>query len=98
MASTDPTVAILPIDLGTAAAFDQNVFPLAYYEHGGDKLSKGSFLIRATLQEMEKIRQLGIDLNENEDLIYNTRLKLDASVLIRGSHTFAHMSVGKVTG
>lgn len=45
MASTDPTAAIPSIDLGTAAAFDQNVFPLAYYKEGGDNLSKGSLLL-----------------------------------------------------
>ena len=93
MVSTDPAVAILPIDLGTAAAFDQNVFPLAYYEHGGDKLSKGSFLIRATLQEMEKIKQLGIDLNKNDDFIFSTRVKLETSVLIHVPHMSAHVSV-----
>jgi hypothetical protein len=92
MASTDPTVAILQINLGTAAAFDQNVFPLAYYEEDGN-FSKGSFLIKATLKEMEEINKLGIDLNQNEDFIFNTRLKLEASVLIHGPHTSAHMSV-----
>ena len=93
MAPTDPAVAILAIDLGTAAAFDQNDFPLAYYDDGGDNLSKGSLLIKATLQEMEDIKQLGIDLNKNEDFIYNTRLKLEASVLIHGPHPSADVSV-----
>jgi hypothetical protein len=36
MASTDVTVAIDLDRVDTAAAFDQNVFPLAYYEYGGD--------------------------------------------------------------
>lgn len=90
MVSTDPAVAILSIDLGTAAAFDQDDFPLAYYEDGGDNVSKGSLLIRATLQEMEDIRQLGIDLNQNDDFIYNTRLKIEASVLIHYPHMSAH--------
>ncbi|KAN0091509.1 hypothetical protein V8E55_005075 [Tylopilus felleus] len=76
MGSTGPATAIVPINLGTAAAFDQSVFPLAYYE-GGNNLSKGTFLIRATLDEMEKIAQLGIDLNKNEDFIFNTRLNLE---------------------
>jgi hypothetical protein len=93
MAPTDPAVAILAIDLGPAAAFDQNEFPLAYYNDGGDNLSKGGLLIKATLQEMEEIKQLGIDLNNNVDFIYNTRLKLEASVLIHGPHTSAHVSV-----
>lgn len=92
----DPAVAILPIDLGTAAAFDQNVFPLAYYEDGGDNLSKGNLLIRATLQEMEKIKQLGIDLNQTDDFIFRTRLKIEESVLARGPHSLlmCHQSEG----
>lgn len=81
MGSTDPATVIIPFDLGTAAAFDQNVFPLAYYEDDGDNLSKGSLLIKATLEEMEKIKELGIDLNKNEDFIYRTRLRIEASVL-----------------
>lgn len=93
MDSTDPTTVIIPLPLGTAAAFDQNVFPLSYYEHGGDNLSKGSFLIKATLEEMEKIKQLGVDLNQNEDFIFNTRLNIEASVLIHSLHTSAHVSV-----
>ena len=82
MSSTDPAIAILPIDLGTADAFDRNVFPLAYYEDSGDNFSKGCFLIRATLEEMNKINQLRIDLNKNEDFIFNTRVKLEALVSI----------------
>ena len=91
-ASTDPAIAIIHIDLGPAAAFDQNVFPLAYYECG-DNFSKGSFLIKATLEEMEEIKRLGIDLNKNEDFIFNTRLTIEALVLIRGPHMSAHASV-----
>ncbi|KAF8441722.1 hypothetical protein L210DRAFT_2088780 [Boletus edulis BED1] len=83
MGSTDPTTAILPIALGTAAAFDQSVFPLAYYEEDGGNLGKGSFLIRATLEEMEKIKQLGVDLNKNEDFIFNTRLNIEVSLKAR---------------
>jgi hypothetical protein len=88
----DPTVAILPIDLGTAAAFDQRIFPLAYYECD-DNFSKGSFLIKATLEEMAEINQLGIDLNKNINFIFNTRLKLEASVLVHGPHASVHVSV-----
>ena len=91
MASTDPPVAILPIDLGPAAAFDQNLFPLAYYECD-DNFSKGSFLIKATVEEMAEINRLGIDLNKSVNFIYNTRLKLEASVLIHCPHTSVHVS------
>lgn len=85
MGSTDTTAAILPIDLGAAFAYDPLIFPLAYHVPGND-LTKGSVLIKATLEEMGKIRQLGIDLNKNEDFIFNTRLKLETSVLIHGIH------------
>lgn len=92
MSSTDSTNAILQIDLGTAATFDQNIFPLAYYEDCGGNFSKGCLLIRATLEEMEKIQQLGIDLNENEDFIFDTRLNLEASVHFHDTDIFAHVS------
>lgn len=92
MGSTDPTAAILSVDLGTASTFDPDVFPLAYYA-AGDNLSKGSILIRATLKEMEAIKQLGIDLNNNGDFIFNTRVTLEASVLIRSLHMSAHVIV-----
>ncbi|KAF8426173.1 hypothetical protein L210DRAFT_3566203 [Boletus edulis BED1] len=79
MGSTDPATAIIPIDLGTVAAFDQDVFPLAYYEGGGDNLSKGTFLIKATLGEVEKIKKLGTELlNNNDDFLFNTRLKVES--------------------
>lgn len=84
--------AIIRLPLGTAAKFDQRVFPLAYYEQGND-LTKGSFLIKSTQEEMEKIRDLGVDLNKNLDFIYNTRLSVQESVLIRGLHPSAHVSV-----
>ena len=92
MSSTDPAAAIIPVDLGAASAYDQRIFPLAYYNQS-DNLSKGSVLIKATLDEMKKIKQLGIDLNENEDFIFNTRLKLEASVLTHGIRTSAHVVV-----
>lgn len=76
MDPTASTTAILPFDLGPAALFDPEIFPRAYYE-AGDKFSKGVVLINATLDEMRTIGQLGIDLNRNEEFIFNTRLKLD---------------------
>ena len=77
MNSTDPTTVIVPFDFGTAAKFDQSIFPLAYYEEDGD-FNKGSFLIRATLKEMQTIRDLGIDLNQNQEFVFNTRLRVEA--------------------
>lgn len=92
MASTDPAVALLQFNLGTAAAFDQRIFPIAYYEEDGN-LNKGRYLIKATLEEMAEIHQLGIDLNENDDFIVNTRVRLEESVLVYGPHTSVHVSV-----
>lgn len=93
MGSEDPAAAIISMDLGTAAAFDQTVFPLAYYE-AGDNFAKGTLLIRATLDEMEAIKNLGIDLNKNDDFIFNTRLRVEASVLQNSftAYTSAHVS------
>lgn len=92
MGSTDPAGAILPINLGAASVYDQRIFPLAYHVPGNN-LTKGSILIRATLEEMEKIKQLGVDLNRNQDFIFDTRLTLEASVLVHGIHASAHVVV-----
>ncbi|KAF8421142.1 hypothetical protein L210DRAFT_3573138 [Boletus edulis BED1] len=76
MSSANPAIAIIPVDLGTAAAFDQNIFPLAYYSCPDD-FSKGSFLIRSTVEEMDNIYELGIDLNNHDDdFAFNTRVKV----------------------
>ena len=69
---------ILPLDLGAAAKFDRSVFPLAYHEG----LNKGSLLLSATLDEMVKIKDLGIDLANNDDFIFNTRIKYEALVVM----------------
>ncbi|KAG6375805.1 hypothetical protein JVT61DRAFT_2662 [Boletus reticuloceps] len=74
--SAEPTTIILPLDLGSANKYDQHVFPLAY--HGGSNLNKGSLLLSATLEEMVKIKELGIDLSRNDEFIYNTRIKYEA--------------------
>lgn len=92
MGSTNPATAIIPVDFGIASAFDQNIFPLEYYEPG-DNVSKGSLLIKATLEEMAKIAQLGIDLNQNEDFIFDTRLSVEASVLRQVPHVSAQVFI-----
>ena len=89
MDSTDSTTVILECDLGDVASFDPLIFPRAYYECEGN-LDKGCFLIEATLDEMNAIKELGIDLNKNGNFIYNTRLKLEASVLVYGPCMSAH--------
>ncbi|KAG9308565.1 hypothetical protein JVU11DRAFT_11780 [Chiua virens] len=78
MESKDSTAeyAFTRLDLGTTDDYDQHDFPFAYYE-AKDDFGRGCALIKATLDEMKEIRQLGIDLNENEDFIYNTRVGLD---------------------
>lgn len=86
MSPTNPVGAICRINLGTAATFDQNDFPLVYYQQD----NKGSFLIRATLDEMEKVRQLGTDLSDNEDFISDTRLNIEGSVFIYDPHMSIH--------
>jgi hypothetical protein len=75
MASTDPTVAILQSTSALLPRLTKMFFLLRIMNDGGDNLSKGSFLIKATLKEMEEIKQLGIDLN-----------KTRTSFLIRGSN------------
>ncbi|KAN0084566.1 hypothetical protein V8E55_008070 [Tylopilus felleus] len=76
MDSTGPTTAIIRCNLGTAAAFDQTVFPVGYYE-AGSNFGKACFLLEATVDEMATIAQLGIDLNKNDGFIFGTRVKVD---------------------
>ena len=73
------TTAIIPLELGAAAEFNPEIFPRAYYD-AGDNYNKGVVLIRATLNEMRVIGQLGIDLKENAEFIVGTRAELDESV------------------
>ena len=73
---------ILPLDLGAAAKYDQHVFPLAYHDGLGGNAGKGSLLLAATLEEMVKIKELGIDLSKNDEFLLNTRIKYEASVVI----------------
>lgn len=83
--SSEPTTVILPLDLGTAAKYDRHVFPLAYHDSLGGKVGevgKGSLLLSATLEEMLKIKELGIDLSKSDDFIFNTRIKYEALVVI----------------
>ena len=80
------SIAILECDLGDVASFDPDIFPRAYYECEGN-LNKGCVLIEATLDEMKAIKKLGIDLNKNEDFIFDTRVELQASVNSFTAHT-----------
>ena len=91
MDSTGPTTAIIRCNLGTAAAFDQTVFPVGYYE-AGSNFGKACFLLEATVDEMATIAQLGIDLNKNDGFIFGTRVKVDESVLVHAPHTFANVN------
>ena len=82
--SSEPTTVILPLDLGAAAKYDPNVFPLAYHDDDGlgGNVSKGTLLLSATLEEMVKIKELGIDLSKSDEFLFNTRIKYEALVVI----------------
>ena len=80
--SSEATTVILPLDLGAAAKYDQHVFPLAYHDGLGGNVNKGSLLLSATLEEMVKIKELGIDLSNSDEFLFNTRIKYESSVVI----------------
>ena len=91
MDSTGSTAAVIQYDnLGIAAAFDQSIFPVGYYE-ADNNFGKGCFLLEATLEEVEKVAQ-DIDLNKNHDFLFDTRIKVTESVLIHILHTSTHVS------
>lgn len=66
MAPPEPTTVILPVDLGAASKYEEDTFPLAYYD-AGKTITKGNLLLSATLDEMIKISEIGIDLNTDQD-------------------------------
>ncbi|KAG9309046.1 hypothetical protein JVU11DRAFT_11057 [Chiua virens] len=78
MADSEPTTVILPVNLGDASKYDGDIFPLAYH-HAGDKISKGGFLLSATLDEMIKISEMDIDLNTDKRFQYNAMIQYEMS-------------------
>jgi hypothetical protein len=83
--SLEPTTVILPWHLGDATKYDRHVFPLAYHDDLGGNASnvgEGTLLLSATLEEMMKIKELGIDLSKSDEFIFNTRIKYEALVVI----------------
>lgn len=92
MGPPDPSNAIIPMNFGIAAAFDQRDFPLAYYLQEGN-FNKGRFLMRATLDELKNLWELGIDFEKNEDFKAGTKEGIQESVLIYGPHISIDVSV-----
>lgn len=88
--SQESTTLIIPFSLGAAAKYDPHVFPLTYHDPSGSDFSKGSLLLSATLDEMEKISQLGIVLaqSSHSEPLYNARIKYEALVVIPYVHYY----------
>lgn len=82
MAPPGSTTVILPLDLGAANKFEESNFPLAYYDGVSGAVSKGSLLLSATLDEMIKIKEMGVDLTSNPQFLLNTHFKYQESVVI----------------
>lgn len=85
MAPSGSNTVIFPLDLGAADKFEESNFPLAYHSHDGNSNSafgRGSLLLSATLDEILKIKELGVDLTSNPQFLLNTKLKYDECVVI----------------
>lgn len=78
MAPPGPTTVIVPFSLGAASKYEADIFPLSYH-HAPDAISKGSLLLSATLDEMIKIAEMGIDLDTDERFHFNARTQYEAS-------------------
>ncbi|KAF8442131.1 hypothetical protein L210DRAFT_3644292 [Boletus edulis BED1] len=77
MALPGSTTVILPIGLGAANKFEAGNFPLAKHDGISNIASKGGLLLSATLDEMIRIKELGVDLSSNPQFLLNTKLKYD---------------------
>ena len=73
---------IVPVNLGAASKYEEDIFPLSYHI-AGNAISKGSFLLSATLEEMRKIAQIGVDLNTDKRFHYNTRVEYEKLANVR---------------
>jgi len=76
--SEESVTVILPFNLGAAAKYDQHVFPLSVHDGPSSDVSKGIILLSATLEEMARIKELGIDLSRSHEFVFNTRVKYEA--------------------
>ncbi|KAG9309317.1 hypothetical protein JVU11DRAFT_10805 [Chiua virens] len=81
MAGSEPTTVIFHINLGDASKYDEGVFPREYY-NAGNALSKGSVLLSATLEEMAKIAEMGIDLKKDPRFARNTQAAFDRLTVV----------------
>ncbi|KAF8546067.1 hypothetical protein OG21DRAFT_1528071 [Imleria badia] len=77
MAPPGSTTVIVPVNLGAASKYEDNIFPLAYH-YAGDPIRKGSLLLTATLDEMIKIGEMGIDINTDRRFHFNARVEYEA--------------------
>ncbi|KAG9310554.1 hypothetical protein JVU11DRAFT_9104 [Chiua virens] len=75
MSPPGATTVILPIDLGSASKFEESYFPVAYHDAIDSAINKGSLLLSSTLDEIIKIKEMGVDLSSNPQFLRNTRLK-----------------------
>lgn len=75
---------IVPVNLGAASKYEEDIFPLAYYD-AGDPIRKGSLLLSATLDEMIKIAEMDIDLNTDKGFHFNARVQYEASANVKFS-------------
>ncbi|KAF8140218.1 hypothetical protein EV363DRAFT_1311935, partial [Boletus edulis] len=77
MGPPESTTVIVPLNLGAASKYEEDIFPLAYH-NAGDTISKGSLLLSATLDEMIKIAEMGIDLDTDKRFHFNARIQYEA--------------------
>ncbi|KAG9318987.1 hypothetical protein JVU11DRAFT_1103 [Chiua virens] len=77
MSPLEAITVILPLDLGSANEFEESNFPLAYHDGISDIVNKGSLLLSSTLDEMIKIKEMGVDLSSNPEFLLNTGLKYE---------------------
>lgn len=82
MAPSGSTTVILPLDLGAANKFEESNFPLAYHNGISGMVGKGSLLLSATLDEIIKMGELGVDLTSNPQFLLNTNVKYFECVVI----------------
>ncbi|KIJ60039.1 hypothetical protein HYDPIDRAFT_117728 [Hydnomerulius pinastri MD-312] len=80
MTTSDRQTVIIPIELGAAAKYDPEIFPLSSYRKR-DSLGRGDFLLEATLDEMLKITNMGADPRQWEELIATTKARYDQLTL-----------------
>jgi hypothetical protein len=72
------TTVIVPLRFGAASKYEADIFPVSYHD-APDAISKGSLLLSATLDEMIKMGEMGIDLDADKRFHFNARAQYEAS-------------------